>query len=190
MCTGVLQNSVDSIARQPVVYREVGDAPFAKAKQPVVARAEPKSAVRVFVDCPHLHLRQGGSGNVLNKCSAMHVAEAAVGANPQIAVPVFQQRAGARLREAILLAVADNARMNALSYQMTQTPVGGNPHAFVSVLGNGADEFVCQAVTIGPARRASRGNAVDAISVRTGPQHSRLVAKHIAYMNAAHARQH
>ena len=38
---------------------------------------------------PDLHLRHGRGGFIVDEHSAMHVAEAAVGANPQIAAPVF-----------------------------------------------------------------------------------------------------
>ena len=87
----------------------------------------------------HFHLRHCRSRHVLYETAGMHVAQTAVGADPQI------------------------------SNQVIKAIVGADPHASVMVLGDCSNEIICESVQIGPAHRVAACNAVDPITVCAGP---------------------
>src|ERR1017187_3596847 len=141
----------------------------AETVQAVIAGAKPQSAFRVFVYSPDFHLREGAGGRIADEGTGMHVAKAAIGADPQIAAAVFEQNARAEVSEAIPHLVADDVWFGTPRQDMADTFVGGNPHASIPILHHGTNKVVGQAVASGAMGGAGGGDVKDTISIGPDP---------------------
>ena len=91
---------------------------------------------------PDLRLRKCNSSRIAEKRAGMHMAQAAIGANPQISTAVFKQDAGAEVSESIPHLVADDVGLGAARHDMADTLVGSYPHASIPILHHGARKVI------------------------------------------------
>ena len=118
------------------------------------------------------------------------MTHAAIGANPQIAALILQQRARAEVCQPIAHLVTDDPRLPVLPDNVIQALVRSHPHAAIAVLRS------WRAQSCSSTRRAwsdesclALRNPVDAVPIGSHPQCAGAVAIDVAHMNASDPRQ-
>src|ERR1035437_5595780 len=169
MPRAIFEDLKDGVAGETVLRRKVAHFAIAKAEQAVIASAKPEASIGVFMNCPDLHLRQFRCHCIVDECAPVQMAQAAVGADPQVSLAVLEQYACAEIRKPILHLIADDAMGSGCDKNVIDALVGGDPHAASAVLCHGANEVVGHSFARGEARGASPCDAEHSASVGSHP---------------------
>src|SRR5215472_7737203 len=106
----------------------------------------------------------------------MQSAEAVVGANPDIAVAIFEERARAEVAQPVIRRVVGNARRTPSAYAF----IGSNPHTPVAALQESPDEVVDQSFPGGILHQPRAHLPKRAFPFGTDPQGTLAVAENVA----------
>src|ERR1700733_2113071 len=136
----IVEQLVDAVRRQALGGGKRRDLSVLVAEKSMAACAEPENPMVVLKDRPDLLLCQRIRGRVMHKCARMQVAEAVVGADPNVAVLVLDQRARAEVGEAIANLVVLGIRTRDAAHSF----IGGYPHRAIAALQEGPREVVGQ----------------------------------------------
>ena len=142
----------------------------------MTARAKPQSSVVVLEDRPDFFLRQRGSGRIVHEGARMQMAEAVIGADPNVSATVLNQRARAEVGEAIpyLIVLRILARDAAYSF------IGGDPHAPSLLCRNARTKLLVNLARSGVVDYAAMSKAVDSAAVSADPKITGAIAEDIA----------
>src|SRR5690348_116455 len=131
------------------------------------------------MDGPDLFRPQAGCRAVLDEAPAAPMADSALGADPQIAAAIFEQRAGAEVGQSVGFAEAgeDTVAPPADAF------VGADPHAAVAAFEDGADEVVHQPVPLSVLHAPAAGCTEYPFALGAEPECARTVVQHVAHAN-------
>src|ERR1700733_10520734 len=136
----IVEQLIDAVRRQALGGGKRRDLSVLVAKESMAASAEPQSPLTVLEDRPDLLFRQRIRGRIMHKGARMQVAETVVGANPNVAVLVLEQRARAEVGEAIAYLIV----LRILARDAAHSLIGSYPHRAVPALQEGSREVIGQ----------------------------------------------
>ncbi len=127
----------------------------------------------VLEDRPHLFFGQGCSRRIVNKDIRVQVAQAMIGADPNVAVTVLDQGASAEISETVPFLVV----LRLVACNAAYSFVGCDPHSAISALQECAHEVVYQSARRRVVDHTRSGQTVDPTAVGTEPEISGTVAE-------------
>ncbi len=179
----VLDQLVDTVAGEAVSGCKVAESSRAGKVQTAVTRSKPQPAVWVLMDCPNLFALQGFGDRITLKLVEMQAAQAAVGSDPNVAVPVLHKRAGAEVAKP----VAHLIILKSLTSPSADAFIGADPNVAIPALSEGANEVIDQSGFSGVVMQPLAVLVIDPLSFSSDPEAAQAVTKHIADPDSTHA---
>lgn len=173
----ILENLVDAVARQALRHRVLRDLAVLVSKQTVIPRPEPQRSACTLKDRPHLLPCQGPCYLILHKTATVPMTETLVGADPDVAVMVFEETPRAAVTEAVLY----RERPCPPGRDAADSLVRPDPHVAPTRLEKRSDEVVGQVPAGRLVQRSARCKVVGAAAVRADPQIVLAIAKDIPH---------